>query len=659
MEDLCFIGNSLKTSDPSIGQFLNHIENQPDLTNQEKRAYAFSHLSLSVKENLQFDGDGKWQDLRKILFRKYRSRLNLKEKIVLQKSLLQHDEESVKEFFDRCMKSQYILHDDIEDMLCDNDVVFSFVIGLKDHIHQKLLLNDNIHSVEEYLRIALEIEDNFDLKDAALAESLPMKFKVKTTGLECKTDFIDYDRITMEESLNLADMNQDEDIVNDYEEEMFSDAENAEHTYDQTHQKSHSEISEEERDNCSEWSNDDKDSENSASILTIENTKKSKASSIRNKVYRRKCTICSNDFPNLKDLKKHLATDHENKELQCHFCCKYYTKRGLRIHLKSVHNEGNKTTIKCEQCPKSTFRRSDVGHSIHVNLIHPKLDSKDSSGKLLCQICENSNESYTPTGLERHIKLSHFSERYQTCEFCALKFVTPMELQKHQEVAHRKITCDICGKEFENKQGWHNILSGHKKHEHGVGKIDLNCTVCKKSFKQKHHLTKHLTEVHGPKNHTCEQCGKSFATDMKLNEHLQVHIPKTILCPINGCGLLAATDLKMRQHIQNCHKKRKEKNIKCGECNQMFHIPYKLKFHVATVHRGERPLKCDKCDFRCAYNNTLKEHKATIHEGVMYSCKVCDKQLNRISSINTHMKTFHNIPKPSEVKPIRKRIQIE
>ena len=91
-----------------------------------------------------------------------------------------------------------------------------------------------------------------------------------------------------------------------------------------------------------------------------------------------------------------MATDHKNNMLQCQFCSKYYKNRdGLRKHLTSVHN--NKTTIKCEQCPKSTFGRSDVGHALHVNLLHPKLDSKDGSGKLLCQICENSNESYKPT----------------------------------------------------------------------------------------------------------------------------------------------------------------------------------------------------------------------------------------------------------------------
>ena len=666
MEDLCFNGNSLKTSDPSIGQFLHHIENQSELTNQEKRAYAISHLSLSVKENLQCDGNGKWRDLRKFLFQKYRSRLTLKEKIVLQKSLIQHDEESVKEFFDRCMKSQYILHDDIEIMFGDNDVVFSFAIGLKDHIQQKLLFNENIHSLEECLKIALEIEDNFDLKDdEALAASLPMQLDVKATEIECKTNFSDYDSYMKEESLNLAKMNQDQEIVNDYEEEMFSDNENAKETddpNDKTFQKSDSETSDKESDNSSEDRNDDKENENSASIITMEKSTKTKVSSMKNKEYRRKCTVCGNNFPSLKDLKKHMATDHKNNKLQCQLCFKYYKDRdGLRFHLKYKHNEKYEKTKICEQCPKTTFtcRRSDVAHSVHVGLYHPKLDSKDGTGKLMCQICDDSNEeNFTPTELESHIRFIHYSEKYPTCEFCASKFVTPKELHKHQEVAHKEIKCDICGKEFKNKKGWYNTLTAHKKYEHGIGKLDLDCSVCKKSFKEKHHLTKHLTEVHGPKHFTCEQCGKSFATDLMLNVHKQVHMIKSIPCPVQLCGLKAATDMKLRQHIRNCHKKKKEKNIKCEECDQMFHIPYKLKFHVATVHRGEKPLKCDKCDFRCAYKNTLKQHKATIHEGVMYSCKVCGKQMNRISSINTHMKTFHQIPLPAELKPIRKRIQI-
>ena len=69
----------------------------------------------------------------------------------------------------------------------------------------------------------------------------------------------------------------------------------------------------------------------------------------------------------------------------------------------------------------------------------------------------------------------------------------------------------------------------------------------------------------------------------------------------------------------------------------MFDQPYKLKNHIAVVHRGERPYKCDQCDQTFCYSNALKEHKDTIHEGVMFTCQYCSKQMNRIANLNKHM----------------------
>ena len=99
MEELWFNGDPLKTSGPSIGQFLNLIDNQPDLTNQEKSAYAISHLTSSVMDDITYSFQGKWQDLRKMLFQKYQAKLaNLMEKINLRKSLIQSESETCHQF---------------------------------------------------------------------------------------------------------------------------------------------------------------------------------------------------------------------------------------------------------------------------------------------------------------------------------------------------------------------------------------------------------------------------------------------------------------------------------------------------------------------------------------------------------------------------------
>ena len=673
MEELWFNGDPLKTSGPSIGQFLNHVENHLDITNQEKSAYAISHLTPSIMDDIAYCLQGKWQDLRKVLFQKYQSKVStLMEKINLRKSLIQSESETCQQFYNRCVKIQYLLHDDVGDLICKNDIVFSFVIGLKVDIHEQLILHENLSSLDECLNIAIDIEKNLHLQKSDTSWQQPLQLEEKAIKNEYednKTESVDVfgkdSRILSETVQN----NEGLDGINgNYANEIACDNDDiAKDTCSQETKVLHKSDSENNTnthtvsDDSFKHANDDKaDLENDIPVHGVENAPKIKPSPMIALESKKECSICGKEFELFKDLDKHFAENHENESLKCKYCSSSYRNRDrLRRHLKNVHNVNNKIKIKCAQCPmESTYKRTEAQHAIHVNLEHPKLDPK--LGKRLCQICDDSNETFVPAALERHIKLRHFNEECKTCDQCAKQFLTQVELRKHQKKAHeRKITCDICKKEFENKLGWYNTLSSHKKNEHGNEKEDLDCTVCKKSFKQKLHLKKHLTYHHGPKNYTCDSCGKSFATNWLLNDHSITHLEKTVPCPVKGCGLKVQTELKLRQHIYDCHKKKKELKYHCHECPKIYDQPGKLKLHVAVIHRGERPFKCLMCDFTSTAPNSLREHKQTVHEGVMFPCKYCSKQFNRISTLNTHAKSFHGILKPAERNAVRRRILIE
>ena len=669
MEELWFNGDPLKTSGPSIGQFLNHIENHSDLTNQEKSAYAISHLTPSIMDNITFSFQGKWQDLRKMLFQKYQSKLaNLMEKINLRKSLIQSESETCQQFFNRCVKIQYLLHDDVGDLICNNDIVFSFVMGLNVDIHEQLILNENLSSLDDCLNIALDIEKNLHLQKTNTILLQPLQLKEKAIINEYEDDAsesVDYfkdDSIILSETVQNNGGNNDDyanEIACDNDQDIGKDICSQEtkvlHKFDSENNFNT------DSDDSFKHANDEKvDLENDMPVHGIENASKIKGAPMLVVEIKKNCSICGKEFDLLKDLDKHFAENHENESLKCKYCSSSYKNRKrLRTHLKDMHNENNKKIIECEQCPITTrkFRRTLVAHNVHLNLMHPKLAPK---GKIFCQICDDASETFGPTALEKHIKLKHFNEEYKTCDQCVKQFLTQFELRRHQKKAHeRKITCDICEIEFENKQGWYNILTSHKKHEHGIANEDLDCTVCKKSFKKWGILNSHFKKVHGPKNFICDSCGKSFATDLMLNEHKMIHLSKTILCPVVECGLKVATELKLRQHTHNCHKKKKELKHHCHECPKIYDQQGKLKLHVAVVHRGERPFKCVKCDFTATAPNTLREHKQTVHEGVMFPCKYCSKQFNRISTLNTHAKSFHGILKPAERNAIRRKILIE
>ena len=196
------------------------------------------------------------------------------------------------------------------------------------------------------------------------------------------------------------------------------------------------------------------------------------------------------------------------------------------------------------------------------------------------------------------------------------------------------MTCEFCGVSF-NNQLKHRSLAAHVKNVHG--NTNFECLKCGKSFKTPYSLTTHEKDVHGEKSKVCDECGKAFTSDYRLNEHKQTHLVYDILCPVKDCGCKFPTKHKLASHMTASHKKKKEKKFKCEECGKMFDQPYKLKNHIAVVHRGERPYKCDQCDQTFCYSNALKEHKDTIHEGVMFTCQYCSKQMNRIANLNKHM----------------------
>ena len=59
----------------------------------------------------------------------------------------------------------------------------------------------------------------------------------------------------------------------------------------------------------------------------------------------------------------------------------------------------------------------------------------------------------------------HEKSNHHTCEFCAKKFFTKIELKRHEETNHQnidKVNCQYCGLEFMNSET-HQITSQRDK----------------------------------------------------------------------------------------------------------------------------------------------------------------------------------------------------
>jgi len=66
-------------------------------------------------------------------------------------------------------------------------------------------------------------------------------------------------------------------------------------------------------------------------------------------------------------------------------------------------------------------------------------------------------------------------------------------------------------------------------------------------------MRKHL-QIHGPRQHVCQQCHRSFIERSKLKRHLLVHSgEKPFVCNFEGCTKRFSLDFNLRTHIRTVH----------------------------------------------------------------------------------------------------------
>lgn len=295
-----------------------------------------------------------------------------------------------------------------------------------------------------------------------------------------------------------------------------------------------------------------------------------------------------------------------------------------------------KIVFKCFKCSHITFDKLVALKHLqeHTAAAQDKQVDKES------QLSDASDNASVP-GTPPVLAVSEASKRALPLTGSQLKpLVQQVNRLSRSSDSIKYFACTKCRKVYKKKAGLNKHMMKH------TGEQKFRCEICDRGFQFKSVLQVHM-KVHNRVNpYKCAKCKKSFTTEVALQNHEKKVHSDPVICHL--CNMPFVRQHNLVVHMMQKHGQTAQH--RCSSCRKPFFTEEDLAAHK-DVCKGDAYRHCANCSFKGATYKELCEHVTQCHPDVpQFKCETCGLISIHKVRHRAHIRTHQPGYKPKKAK---------